>query len=63
MLAVKSTEDRKVKRKARFVKGGHRDKMKNFLVHDSSTLEINSVRLSLALSRVVDYDVRMADIT
>ncbi len=43
--------------------GRHRNKMKNFLVHNSSTLQPHSVRLLLVLSRVLDYDLWKAYIT
>lgn len=38
VLAIKSTEDKKVKFKARYVIGDHRDKMKNMMVHTTTTL-------------------------
>jgi len=38
VLAIKSTEDGEVKYKARYVLGGHRDKLKRMMVHSSQTL-------------------------
>lgn len=47
VLALKSSEDVEFKSKARYVVGGHRDKMKHMMVHTSSTLQPQSVRLLL----------------
>ena len=38
VLAIKSTEDGKIKHKARYVIGGHRGKFKDLMVHSTSTL-------------------------
>ena len=48
ILAIKSTEDGEINYKARFVIGGHRDKMKHLMVHNSATLQPQSIRLFLA---------------
>ena len=57
MLAIKSTEDGKVKYKARCVKGGHRDRLKPMTVHTASTLQPQSIRLILALAVVHGFDI------
>jgi len=63
VLAIKSTEDGEVKYKARFVMGGHRDKQKHLMVHNSATLQPQSIRLLLALAHAHDFDVWTADVT
>ena len=62
VLAIKSNADEKVKYKARYVMGGHRDKMKNFLVHGAQTFQPSSARLLLALSSIHGFDVWSTDV-
>ncbi len=57
VLANKSTEDGKVKFKARYVISGHRDRMKDTMVHDAATLLPQSIRLLLALPGMHDFDI------
>ena len=38
VLAIKSSEDGETKYKARYVTGGHRDRLKHMMVHTTSTL-------------------------
>ncbi len=45
VLAIKSNTHGQVKYKVRYVIGGHRDKLKHFLVHGAQTLEALSARL------------------
>lgn len=63
VLALKSTTDGKIFHKARFVIGGHRDKLKNFMVHSSQTLQPSSIRLLLALASIFGFDVWTSDVT
>lgn len=63
VLAIKSTEDGEVKYKARFVIGGHRDKKKNLMVHNSATQQPPSIRLLLSLAHASDFDIWTADVT
>ena len=63
VLAVKSTEDEEVKFKARYVIGGHRDKLKGFMVHTSQTLQPSSVRLLLALAELHGFSTWTSDVT
>ena len=63
VLAIKSTEDGEIKYKARFVMGGHRDKFKHLMVHNSSTLQSHSVRLLLTMAHAHDFIIWTADIT
>ena len=62
VLAIKSTEDGSIKYKAIFVMGGHRDKHKHLMVHNSCTLQPQSIRLLLALAVMYDFDVWTADV-
>ena len=62
VLAIKSTDDGKVKYKATYVIGGHRDKYKDFMVHSTSTLQPQSIRLLLALAAVFDFDIWTSDV-
>lgn len=62
-MAVKSTIDGKETFKARYFIGGHRDKMKRFMVHTSKTLQPQSLRLLLALASAFGFDIWTSDIT
>lgn len=57
VLALKSTIDGNVKHKARFVIGGHRDKLKELMVHSSRTLQPQSVRLLLGLAVACRFEI------
>lgn len=57
VFAIKSTEDRKINYKARYVIGGHRGRLKNLMVHSSQTLSASSTRLLLALALAFSFDV------
>ena len=61
-LAIKSTEDRQVKFKARYVIGGHRDRMKALMVHSAATLHPQSIRRLLALAAIHGFDIWSADV-
>ncbi len=61
-LAIKSNADGKVKYKARYVMGGHSDKLKQFIVHGSQTLQTSSSRLLLVLSSIFQFDVWSTDV-
>ena len=50
VLAIKSKIDGHIKFKARYVVGGHRDKLKQFMVHGAQTLQAPSARLIVALA-------------
>lgn len=62
VLAIKSTEDGEVKFKARYVIGGHRDRLKNMMVHSVQTLQPSSIRLLLALAAMHGFDVWTSDV-
>eukprot|EP00171_Calliarthron_tuberculosum_P023324 IDg23324t1 len=57
ILAIKSTEDGQIKFKARYVIGGHRDKMKNLMVHSAITLQPSSIRLILAIAAIHGFGI------
>ena len=63
VLAIKSTEEGQEKYKARFVMGGHRDKVKNLLVHNLCTLQPQSIRTLLAIALCRGYGIWTADVT
>ena len=62
VLALKSTEDGEIKHKARYVIGGHRDRLKHMMVHSTSTLQPSSIRLLLALAAIHGFDVWTSDV-
>ena len=62
LLSLKSTEDNNVKYKARYVIGGHRDRLKHMMVHSTSTLQPSSIRLLLALAIVHGFDIWTSDV-
>lgn len=62
VLAIKSTIDGKIKYKGRYVIRGHRDKLKNMLMHSSCTLQPQSFRLLLTLATISGFDICTADI-
>eukprot|EP00171_Calliarthron_tuberculosum_P022290 IDg22290t1 len=62
VLAIKSTEDGKIKYKSRYVIGGHRDRMKAMMVHDAATLQLLSIRLILTLSAIEGFDIWTSDV-
>lgn len=63
VFAIKSTEDRKIKFKARYVICGNRDRMKNMMVHSTITVQASSTRIALALASIFGFDVWSADVT
>lgn len=63
VLAIKHKHDGTTKYKVRFVIGGHRDRDKHFLVHDSATVRAQSVRLLLALGTIFGLRISVADWT
>lgn len=62
VFAIKSTDDRKVKYKARYVIGSHRNKFKGLMVHSTSTLQLQSVRLLLALASAFGFNIWTSDV-
>ena len=63
VLAIKSTIDGKIKFKARYVIGGHRDRLKAFMVHASQTIQPTYIRMVLALAAILGFDVWSTDVT
>lgn len=62
VLAIKSTIDNKTKYKARYVIGGHRDKLKDFMVHSAQVLQPASIRLLLAIAQIKHFQVWSSDV-
>lgn len=63
LLAIKNKHDGSMKYKARFVIGRNRDRDKPKLVHDSATVRPESVRMLLALAKILDFRKSVADWT
>ena len=61
-LGFKSTEGGKMKYKARYVIGGHRDRFKEMMVHSAATQQPQSIRLLLALARIFGFDIWTSDV-
>lgn len=57
VLAIKSLVDRKIKFKARYVIGGHRDKLREYLIHSSNSTQPQSVRILLSLAALLDFEL------
>ena len=62
VLAIKSNADGQIKHKARYVIGGHRDSLKQFMVHGAQTLQASSARLILALATMFEFHVWSSDV-
>ena len=63
VLPLKSTSEGKPIHKARYVIGGHRDKLKSFMVHSTQTLQPASIRLLLAMASTFGFDVWTSDVS
>ena len=62
VLAIKhGQKDTPPKLKARFVLGGHRDRDKNQIVHDSCTVRAESIRLLIAFASIFNLSLSTAD--
>ena len=62
VLAIKHSQNNQPPRlKARFVIGGHRDRDKNELLHDSRTVRAESIRLVIALATIFGLRLSVAD--
>lgn len=62
VLTLKSIKDGKIKYKARYVFGGHKDKFKHMIVHPTSTLQPSSIRLLLALATTYEFCIWVCDV-
>ena len=62
VLAIKNGENNKEVHKARFVLGGHRDKEKRTIVHNSTTLKQSSIRILLAMASIFGFKIWSTDI-
>ena len=62
VLAIKHSESSSSPTfKARFVIGGHRDRHKDLVVHNSTTIRPENVRLLLALATILALPISLAD--
>jgi Reverse transcriptase (RNA-dependent DNA polymerase) len=62
ILAIKKGEDGSEVYKARLVLGGHRDKEKRALIHNSNNVSQTSIRLLIALAAVFGFNIFTADV-
>ena len=62
VLAIKSTKNNQIKYKARFVIGGHRDNLKQLMVHNTPILQPQFIRLLLALAVSHGFDTWTSDV-
>jgi hypothetical protein len=62
VLTIKKRPDGSERFKARFVIGGHRDRLRGQLVHVSSTLQQTHARVLIALAAVLGFPVWTVDI-
>ena len=63
VLKIVSTDDGEVKHKERYVIGGHWDKMKNFVLHSTQTLQPASIRLLIALIFLFGFSLWVSDVS
>ena len=63
VLAYKNGDNGERKAKARYVIGGHRDKYKDLMVHNSKTLQPHSIILLLALTSMLNFDLWTSDVS
>ena len=61
VLAIKHGESGQTRLKARFVIGGHRDRQRQQLVHDSPTVRPESTRMLVALATILGLPLVLAD--
>ena len=55
VLAIKSSEDKEDRYKARYVSEEHPDVMKDFLVHGAQTIQCVSVRMILVIAKIKNF--------
>lgn len=63
VLTIKDAETDKPIFKAIYVVQGHRDKEKNFLVHDAQTMRQSSIRMVIALAAVFEFPIWSHDVS
>ena len=62
VLSIKHSDTGEVKYKARFVLGGHRDKEKNLIVHNTANIKQSSIRMIMALATILGFDIWSLDV-
>lgn len=62
VLPLKSIEDCEIEHKAPYVIGCHRDQLKHMMFHSTSTLQLSSIRLLLALPTIQGFDIWTSDV-
>lgn len=63
VLSIKNEGTTEEKEKARFVVQGHKDKEKNFLVHNSNTSKQASTRLIASISSLFNFTIWTCDVS
>lgn len=59
VLAIKSNSDENIKLKSRYVIGGHKDKIKHYIVHSAENLHPQSIRLLFVLATMKNSNFRL----
>ena len=59
---MKNSETGEIKYKARFVLGGHRDRDKHIIVHNTVNIKQSSIRTIMALATILGLDVWSSDV-
>ena len=62
VLTIKHSGDEKSVYKARLALGGHRDKVKLSIVHNTYKLKASSIRLVFALATILGFDILSLDV-
>ena len=62
VLTIKHSGDEKPVHNARLVLGGHRDKVKLSIVHNTYNLKASSIRLVFALATILGFDIWSLDV-
>ena len=62
VLAIKSNADGEIQYKARYVIGGHRDRLKHYMVHGAQTLQASFARLLLVLATAHEFKAWTSDV-
>ena len=61
VLAIKSDEDKEERNSTRYVTGGHKDIIRDYLVHDAQTIQCVSVRIVLVFAKIKGFRVWVVD--
>ena len=62
VLVIKTSAEGATRYKARYVIGGHRDRLKLYIVHDSQTVHASSVRIVVCLAAIFGFEIWSSDV-